>query len=758
MVKGWKAHDENWLSTKRGYAQRLEDYLSTMLALAEPSQADKDTFQIGGSNTGNFLDPNEARHTAIVAQLAQNQRLMVIGLSLGNEGIDSATDEAHANQIATTFKQGLEDLVKLADEYYTPVVIMGVYPDSRLDLWETKVLSETNTWLKNNVQNWPRSPKYVDWLSELSKCQNYATDATCGHWKDNYKHADSDNHPNGRGFTAMYRAIEMSGVFDDYACGSYSVNAPNYGFVELGQGECSYSGGSTTVYDDDTATSDDFYMQNQYACRNRCIELGDETACAGYAFHDRGLPERDGGTEIADISGGRKCILYTGGATITGANGASDIQCYRKGDAEPPAPPTPPPPSPSPPPPPPPECDPTEIGVTFGSFTCNVGACRTELMNGGKGCANLDVSDDLEQKVLDVESGSCLNNGDATSFLKISTALSNQDCLQECRNLGGRLGVPVNRCMAAEYKYNAAGTESGCELWLTNRDTESIGAYAPPTAQILFSSSASAYRCVHNDIWGAVPPFLPPPPPMEPLPSLPPPPTPPPPSPPPSPPAPMFNMDCIGISGANCFWCRTVISCAVPCKGNCAFGGTSAGSRNSNFELYRDSGRTGKTYEWCFDECYHRSDCLAFDAHERRRCEGIWYNAERDGQVRVGTGNTAENSCYLKLAHVASASTGGYLYPNCGDQPPSLPPPPSPPPPSPSPPPPPSPAATLALASTAVALATSRPRGTAAALAAATLALASSVATAAARVTATSRVVRGLCKRLRVSHRQLRLV
>ena len=416
VVKGWKAHDPSgWLNNNRGYAQRLEDYMGAVLALEEPLDKSvnpgKKGFQESGSSTGDFLctppGPCDARHDAVIAELVKYQRLMVIGLSLGNEGLSTTLTATEASDISVTFKNGLRELVELAAQYATPVVIMGVYPDSSLTLTEhTKQLYATNAELVNEVPTWTRSPKYVDWLSELARCSD-PNQVLCGHWKPRYKHADSDNHPNGYGFTAMYRAINLRATFDDYACGKYATNAPIYGFLDEGMGRCSGAIPMTT-YSGDTNIGHDYYTQNKQACRNACVK--EDTACGGYAFHNNGTTQANGAGEVYQ-SEGRECVLYNAGS-VTG-DGTAGLQCYQMGIANPPLPPSSPSPLPNPPPSPPPQCVSTEVGMNSG-WTCNVGACRTALVNGGKGCA-VTVNDNLYFRGVDsrkVLNGSRNTDGD----------------------------------------------------------------------------------------------------------------------------------------------------------------------------------------------------------------------------------------------------------------------------------------------------------------------------------------------------------
>lgn len=163
-----------------GYMQRL----ATALA-ADPYNYTFANVSIGGNRTTDVIN----RFYADV--LPTDPDIVIIALSLGNEGLQGASDK---DALCRSYIANMLKLANMATQIGCKVLLMGAYPRNDYSATDYKYLKQTSQILENSK---------VPYLNLLG-----AIDDGNGHWRDGMW-ADA-LHPNDTGHESMFRAIPLS--------------------------------------------------------------------------------------------------------------------------------------------------------------------------------------------------------------------------------------------------------------------------------------------------------------------------------------------------------------------------------------------------------------------------------------------------------------------------------------------------------------------------------------------------------------------
>lgn len=173
-----------------GYLRRLATALS-----ASPYNFTTTNVSIGGNNTTDVINRFYADVTPT------NPDIIIVGLSLANEGILGATDKA---ALCDSYIKNIFKIVEMGLQIGCKVVVSGCYPHNDYTATDYYFLKQTNQILENS------SIPYINVLG--------AVDTGTGHWRTGM-FADA-GHPNDVGAEAMFRVIPLS-LFDRITHGEY---------------------------------------------------------------------------------------------------------------------------------------------------------------------------------------------------------------------------------------------------------------------------------------------------------------------------------------------------------------------------------------------------------------------------------------------------------------------------------------------------------------------------------------------------------
>ena len=437
VAKGFGSKDDGEQCDDAGHVNDVSwtDRLSTLLLEGFNITTTHD-FAASGNNATQVLDPdsstnddrtdmNKAFHQALSALRdstpdndypadpnpddvdQETPALLVIGLSLGNEGLRGTTNDEENDQVRDTFVVGLQNIVALVRAYGIAPLLGGVYTGAfnvgqALTTYEVRrMLGEQGVVPGVSISQ----GNYVDFLdgdSALHDCTSAAEAEAdlnltspqdnlvgdgyvrCGDWRpewmrmkplneDNKKsvlpYYDDDEiyydhlHPNTFGYVAMYRAVSMSYLLSlavEHGCTNVTQLVE---YTQLGYaGTCIASSGGTALTTLATYVGDDDPAMSAFSARqDACSRLCDVTdGCIAISFmtqpelgHQDCRPDLATGIEPWRDLVNRTCILHGGDATTVVAANTDDSDaayfgCFL-GTPFPPAPPMPPPPPPQPP-------------------------------------------------------------------------------------------------------------------------------------------------------------------------------------------------------------------------------------------------------------------------------------------------------------------------------------------------------------------------------------------------------------------------
>lgn len=143
------------------------------------------------SDLGATVNTTLARFAQKVAP--EQPDIVVIALSLGNEGLAASPAHAHRT-IQRRFEKGLQQLISVTRELGAYPILGGLYPHNDYTPEQYAILRETH----QRMLNW--GVPVLDWLDTLDDGQ--------GHWKP--QTSFDSTHPNTRGHQLMYEAIDRS--------------------------------------------------------------------------------------------------------------------------------------------------------------------------------------------------------------------------------------------------------------------------------------------------------------------------------------------------------------------------------------------------------------------------------------------------------------------------------------------------------------------------------------------------------------------
>lgn len=307
VSKGWNSQDctvapegdNSWKSCAYpkfwGWAQRFGAYVAYTYGV------ELNQLSWSGSNTAmwldgisSFMDLKNGYDAAV-----PGSRLVVIGLSLGNENILNGAlcanaklkvsgcgtaftdaDAATAATMGTLWLTNMEKLVKKATAAGKTVVVGSVYSNQHFQQHHTAVTYDVNQRLKAAAPTWG-DVTVVDFLPWVTQCSD-PSNAKCGHWPTSESGTDYEfnyNHPNALGFAAMWGRAVDSTVLD----------AVNQGMGSLGVGQKSYQehagactgSSATTSFEGDMDLGKLHFAQNEAACRYLCNA---DPSCNSYDF------------------------------------------------------------------------------------------------------------------------------------------------------------------------------------------------------------------------------------------------------------------------------------------------------------------------------------------------------------------------------------------------------------------------------------------------------------------------------------------
>ena len=173
VAAGFCSHQE------RGWAWRLAQAL-------QPSGIDLVNVSEPGTNVRITIE----RFSRVVPPEQPN--IVVIALSLGNEGLASCT-AAERRSVQRGFEEGLLKLVRMTAELGAAAVLGGVYPNDDYSLEHYKVLRETQA----RMLSW--GVPVLNWLPVL--------DDGRGRWKPGT--SSDPGHPNTTGHRLMFETIDL---------------------------------------------------------------------------------------------------------------------------------------------------------------------------------------------------------------------------------------------------------------------------------------------------------------------------------------------------------------------------------------------------------------------------------------------------------------------------------------------------------------------------------------------------------------------
>ena len=544
--------DDSGHTVNTGWVDRLSVLLDR--AFGMPLEND---FAESGNSVGQVLDPSSSTnnnrltannnfHLALSAlaagtttatnpasdnptSVAQSPAMLVIGLSLGNEGLRSTTTQTERDTTRDTFVTGLQDIVELTRTYGLEPLLGGVYTGS-FDVGQALTTYEVREMLGNQGAV-PgvgiAEGNYVDFLdgdSALHRCGDAAvaladlnsaaptmsTDAAgngpyadCADWRREwmrYTSATSPDHlhPNTFGYIAMYRSVSMDRLLEVAVQHGCTATTTFGTYTQLtGVGKCANVQLIPNMeFSDDGEAAASAFTARQDACARLCDVT---SGCIAYAFMtepELGHQDCVGLTGIEtwrDTTVTRYCALYSGDRGAVAADGAAAHYGCFLGEERPPAPPTPPAP-----PFPPPPLQPT-------SYTTYLGGCRTCTAAEAGASTNSACSQN--------------NNGETIYFdpLLADDGVSdptNDVCEHECSLRG-------TACQGYEIFVDASGGR--CEIWYYAR-SDTGAAFLLQGQEP--AAGSSSYECHVKIVYS---PFTPPVPPAPPDPPA------PPPAPPPQP-------------------------------------------------------------------------------------------------------------------------------------------------------------------------------------------------------------------------------
>ena len=444
---------------KQGWAQRVMQAVSTVYGISMKE------YTSDGTNTGLWLDPDQDENKKPVGTWNDKQRetvhgfyadintsstpglFVLIGLSLSNEGMADAVDEADTaykaeigtpSQVVGEYNAGIQGLVSTFSRRGMPSIVAGNYPGD-FDSAQTN-----GTWFVNDrMSGGSTSPNvstsqgtYIPFLrggwpthrceADLRAGTVEATNANCGQLQSKYsrfcKASDkyavrADTHPNVYGHIAMYRNIDIS-VFEALSIkgGCYTATAPYvYQAVGPGVGECTLPAGQVKfeIHLGDGLAADSAFSARQDMCEALCsanakcfgydfmtnASLGrqlrqcDNAACDTHTCHSNGTTGTDDEPPMERrcrlVVSTRQGVLQANPLDQSGSGDAyaGEYACYRRWPAEPPSPPRAPSPF-APPPVSPPSPLPPSPPVA-PRFWCESGF-EAGTQAGGEACCNLE--------------------------------------------------------------------------------------------------------------------------------------------------------------------------------------------------------------------------------------------------------------------------------------------------------------------------------------------------------------------------------
>ena len=162
-----------------GYAELLQETLSTRLGLSFCNAA------VGGDNTVRCLK------MLCLALPICRPRWVIVGLSMGNEGLPWARTAADAERQADSYIAGVRQIAATAVAAGARVIVGGVYPHGKYKPHHLHALRRADTEVRQG------GLEVVDFLSSL--------DSGSGRWRDGTE-ADFA-HPNAQGHQHMFEAF-----------------------------------------------------------------------------------------------------------------------------------------------------------------------------------------------------------------------------------------------------------------------------------------------------------------------------------------------------------------------------------------------------------------------------------------------------------------------------------------------------------------------------------------------------------------------
>jgi len=147
---------------------------------------------VNRSELGANVSSTIARFSQVVAP--EQPDIVIIALSLGNEGLASSTSQQQRKAIQRRFENGLQQLIKMTRELGALPILGGVYPNGDYTSDHYAILQETH----QRMMSW--DVPVLDWLSAL--------DDGRGRWKAGISFDAA--HPNTKGHQLMVEAIALS--------------------------------------------------------------------------------------------------------------------------------------------------------------------------------------------------------------------------------------------------------------------------------------------------------------------------------------------------------------------------------------------------------------------------------------------------------------------------------------------------------------------------------------------------------------------
>ena len=167
--------------------------LAAALAEGDPKLGLRNAAVSGSNASGINWRPSTMRELE-KALKRYEPRVVVISLSLLNEGLLDAVSPAQANSVGEHFEAGVKALVERAVAANAAPILCSVYPNNEYTPLHVDVLRRVHASMTN--WGWPT----IDFLAAL--------DDGRGRWKPGT--AADAGHPNGHGHRLMFEAIDLS--------------------------------------------------------------------------------------------------------------------------------------------------------------------------------------------------------------------------------------------------------------------------------------------------------------------------------------------------------------------------------------------------------------------------------------------------------------------------------------------------------------------------------------------------------------------